>query len=190
MPNHVTNQIVFNGHQNDINMVLELIKGETECIDFEKIVPPPNNLYRGNIGPEERAKYGANNWYDWNVHNWGTKWNAYSTSVDETNNTICFDTAWSSPIPVLEALAKLCCKYNVSFSGIWADENRGYNVGVFKSSCNSINRCFNYKYVENCSSQAYEIYITLNGENNCIGRDKNGNWFHYNCDTCPNRDEC
>lgn len=44
MPNHVTNKIQFYGEQENINKVLELIKGEERCIDFEKIVPMPEEL--------------------------------------------------------------------------------------------------------------------------------------------------
>ena len=52
------------------------------------------------------SKYGYNNWYDWNVANWGTKWNAYDTyGFDETATS--FNTAWSPPIKVIQKLADL-----------------------------------------------------------------------------------
>ena len=44
MPNHVANKIEFYGDQENINKVLELIKGEEECIDFNKIIPMPKEL--------------------------------------------------------------------------------------------------------------------------------------------------
>ena len=43
MPNHVTNKIKFSGKQENIDKVLELIKGE-EVIDFNKIIPMPETL--------------------------------------------------------------------------------------------------------------------------------------------------
>lgn len=60
-----------------------------------------------------RARYGADNWYDWATRNWGTKWNAYD--VDDAWSmlpsdrgracmAITFDTAWGPPDPVLRAL--------------------------------------------------------------------------------------
>ena len=183
MPNHVTNKIEFYGEQDSINKALELIRGDDECIDFNKIVPMPDNIYHGNLGEEERRLYGKNNWYDWSVHNWGTKWNAYSSWFDEENNIIFFDTAWSCPTPVLDALAKLCYEHNVSFAGEWADEDRGHNVGVFESDCSG-------EHIEDCSSEAYEIYVELKGESNCMGKDEDGNWVAYDCETCPNRENC
>ena len=35
--------------------------------DFEKIIPMPENIFRGNLGNEEREQYGDNNWYDWDT---------------------------------------------------------------------------------------------------------------------------
>jgi hypothetical protein len=190
MPNHVTNRIEFYGEQRNIDKVLDLIKGEEECIDFNTIVPMPSNVFQGNLGPKERAMYGANNWYDWSIANWGTKWNAYSSMLDKESNTMEFDSAWSCPLLVLDALAKLCYEHGVSFTGKWADEDTGVNTGVFESDCDGEEYWFSYERVENESSEAYEIYIALKGESNCIGRDKNGNWVHYDCDSCPNANIC
>lgn len=186
MPNHVTNRIQFYGEQENIDKIMELIKGEESWIDFEKIIPMPDNIFRGNLGPEERAIYGSNNWYDWCRANWGTKWNAYSDCFDKENNAIEFDTAWSCPIPVLDALAELCYKHNVSFTGKWADEDCGFNVGVFESDCDSDEYWFSYEYIESESNEAYDIYVELKGECGCLGHDEEGNWIRYSCDNCPN----
>lgn len=50
-------------------------------------------------------------WYDWNVSNWGTKWDAYEVEVQTNENSPLFavyrfTTAWSPPIPVFEAIAQ------------------------------------------------------------------------------------
>jgi hypothetical protein len=73
-------------------------------------------------------KFGTDNWYDWQTRNWGTKWNAYEQiSLDE--NTIEFDTAWSTP---LQAMVHLSKKYpQVEFQVEYADEDFGYNVGTY-----------------------------------------------------------
>lgn len=186
MPNHVTNKIEFFGKQENINKVLELIKDEYGCISFDKIIPMPDYIYTGSLGREERELYGKNNWYDWSIANWGTKWNAYDSGFDEESNTMWFNTAWAAPIPVLCELAKLCGKHEVSFDGKWADEDKGYNVGVFVSDEDG----GYYEYLGDCSNEAYEIYVELHGESECIGKDEDGNWVAYDCNDCPNREFC
>lgn len=59
---------------------------------------------------EVKSRFGYDNWYDWCVSNWGTKWNACHSEywdVDESSNMTMyrFDTAWSPPEPVIHALA-------------------------------------------------------------------------------------
>lgn len=46
MPNWVTNRIVFHGNQENIDRVLRSIKGNRSKIDFNKIIPMPDNIYR------------------------------------------------------------------------------------------------------------------------------------------------
>jgi hypothetical protein len=53
---------------------------------------------------ELRAKYGATNWYDWQLENWGTKWGTYQLRVHEMGGDgspilIEFQTAWGPPSP-------------------------------------------------------------------------------------------
>lgn len=64
----------------------------------------PESIFCGNLGPEELDLYGKDNWYDWALENWGTKWNACFAEVN--GNHIIFDTAWSPCSPVISALAK------------------------------------------------------------------------------------
>lgn len=281
MPNHVANKIEFYGDQENINKVLEFIKGEEDCIDFEKLIPMPKTLHLTSGGyqndaiqyalskkknPEriaiqveltkikcdfygnyfskifaydrlasdklqERADdfeeqlkngkkdvfdntdyeglgiktfedlgnvyinniltYGYDTWYDWCCANWGTKWGAYDTYIDKNTNIMEFNTAWSCPLPILDKLAEICYEHEVEFSGKWADEDRGHNVGTFESGdCMDDEYCFYYEYIENCSNEAYDIYVELHGESQCMGKDENGNWISYDCDNCPNADNC
>ena len=78
--------------------------------------------------PEEKAalaEIGAAGWYDWSTSNWGTKWNACHVEIDdiaENDSTIDikFDTAWSAPFPVFQAIA---AKFqNLTFEFSWTDE--------------------------------------------------------------------
>lgn len=48
-------------------------------------------------------------WYDWNVGNWGTKWDASDVDIQEyaaDHKQITFSTAWSPPVEVLSTLSK------------------------------------------------------------------------------------
>ena len=68
-------------------------------------------------------KYGANNWYDWAVENWGTKWNAYEVG-EWDGGFITFQTAWSPPIAFLLNSSE---KYpEVEFTMKFADEGGGF----------------------------------------------------------------
>ena len=56
-----------------------------------------------------KKTYGSNNWYDWKLQNWGTKWNIDGDSIhfyDEDNDRIelHFDTAWSPPEEIASSL--------------------------------------------------------------------------------------
>lgn len=52
-----------------------------------------------------KEKYGFDNWYDWRVANWGTKWNAVDSDYDEKMESIKFDTAWAIPYPIIAKIA-------------------------------------------------------------------------------------
>jgi hypothetical protein len=55
----------------------------------------------------ELKRTGYTNWYDWCCDCWGTKWNACRTGIECDYGDyvdIRFDTAWSPPEPILEAL--------------------------------------------------------------------------------------
>lgn len=73
-----------------------------------KLIPCENNT------PEKCKalieEYGADSWYDWNILNYGTKWDAESLIHDfemlDDLFTTSFDTAWSPPSTFLEKLQK------------------------------------------------------------------------------------
>jgi hypothetical protein len=55
-------------------------------------------------------KYGYDNWYDWRVENWGTKWdimefyniNRKEIGEDESEISLGFDTAWAPALGAYE----------------------------------------------------------------------------------------
>lgn len=70
-------------------------------------------------------KYGHPTWYEWHIDKWGTKWNAYDSSLSD--NFIEFQTAWNAPIPVVDRLASLFPEVELIHK--WADEDTAYNCG-------------------------------------------------------------
>lgn len=138
MPNHVTNILRVSGDPEQVSTMFEAIKDDKiglGSIDLNKVIPMPEHIFRGNLGMAEREKYGKDNWYDWSIAHWRTKWNSYGydgayTSQDFDGEQIEFQTAWSRPENVIAALA---AKYpDLSFEHKWADEDFGYNTGKKK----------------------------------------------------------
>ena len=79
-----------------------------------KDIPYLTGLY--NLGKkyfDNVVKYYAETWYGWSTRNWGTKWDLSEYIADDHTNTIMFNTAWSTPVPVLKKLAALHGNFNI-----------------------------------------------------------------------------
>ena len=113
MPNHVTNKLHFHHCTEDrFQEILKDIQSNEAgfgSIDFRKLIPEPEGLYMGDLGIEEMKRYKDNNWYDWRMKNWNTKWNAYGFEPPEfsgNTGTMTFLTANCSPFRVLFKLSE------------------------------------------------------------------------------------
>lgn len=74
---------------------------------FQQIKPMPEEISNANLSYEDRKRLGRNNWYDWRIDNWGTKWEPDEVRVQqEDDNTLSLDmlTAWSPPHGVFDEL--------------------------------------------------------------------------------------
>lgn len=111
---------------------------DVEFFDFNEIIPMPEELkdktrsYPSWEAEEKQdkelvSKYGADNWYDWSVKNWGTKWNTGSCKKTGVNS-VEFDTAWSTPEPAMFELSR---KYHTRVEVYYADEDLGNNCGHY-----------------------------------------------------------
>ena len=117
-----------------------------------------------------RVKYGSTTWYDWRIKYWGTKWNACETSV-VSDDEIEFETAWSMPKYVMDALAAMFP--NVWFEHYWADEDIGSNTGWAGTDCEG-GWC--RSYYDDCSHEAYDTYVRCWGETEYLKKDEHGCW--------------
>ena len=117
MPNYCNNTISIKAPRETLNTIQSLVKSDESEFDFNKIIPMPDYIYRGNLGPEEQKIYGKNNWYDWSNENWGTKWNCWDVEYGETEDELFYNfyTAWSPSEPVVKALAEMFPEANIRF---------------------------------------------------------------------------
>lgn len=93
------------------------------CEYIEKNV----DIEEGRQAIYNEKTYGHRDWYTWCNANWGTKWNASNASRHD--DAIEFQTAWSTPVPVFEALSKQHPEVTISIS--FADEDIGSNCGRY-----------------------------------------------------------
>jgi len=153
MPNWVDTQIEMSGEKEEIEKCLKMIINKEEQFDFNSISQMPQVLIdvtspvvitgdskwealsdsdkarniKESYSQELIEKYGANNWYDWATSNWGTKWNACETILND-DNFFSFQTAWSFPEPLIKKLSSLFP--TISFHCEFADEDIGSNCGI------------------------------------------------------------
>ncbi len=122
MPNWCLNTVEFEGSTQQIETVRKAAESGKL---FHSLYPMPQAL-EDTVNGSESAKpdwqkktsgqlkmaHGADNWYDWNIQNWGTKWDTSQVYIDSVNTddpdystiTLSFDTAWSPPIRFYEEL--------------------------------------------------------------------------------------
>lgn len=159
MPNHVSNNLHIVAPSKDREVeILNFLNGYTDegqaIIDFNRITPKPPWIFNGDsLAAEHMDVWGENNWYDWNISNWGTKWNAYDQMkwnydiLDKEILTISFNTAWSAPTIVLSKLPYVFP--DCIFVHMWADEDFGSNTGMAVYSVDSDISCINYYEYDN-----------------------------------------
>lgn len=115
MPNHIANILSFDTDEVTESKINDFLRGkenDEDEISFENVIP----------SPEEE------NWYNWRIENWGTKWDAYDT-FRYSDNSIGFNTAWNHPFPVVKKISEIFP--DVTFNVKYADEDLGYNLGEY-----------------------------------------------------------
>lgn len=85
------------------------------------------------LSEAEAREAGIRSWYDWNVANWGTKWDACHTYTDLANlddGTLIyrFDTAWGPPTPVVLAMQEALPNMRIRMHSV--EPGMGFQVFV------------------------------------------------------------
>lgn len=126
MPNHVLNQVYALHKTEELFAAVKGKNADDEEVEvtFHRVIPQPEEVK--NSPKPLPCDYDGPNWYDFNIANWGTKWDAYDVNNGETY--LEFNTAWDTPKPVVEALAKMID--DIVFC-IYADEGLGSNCGAY-----------------------------------------------------------
>lgn len=114
MPNHVYSQMKVSGDAITIKEFAEK-HFENGTLSLGSFSPMPKELIgKSFVGePPNQVlikKYGVDNWYDWAIKNWGTKWDAYDGDMDvviDTEIISSFTTAWNLPIPIFKKIAEM-----------------------------------------------------------------------------------
>jgi hypothetical protein len=121
-----------------------------ELSDWEKDYRPITQ----KESQEFMSKYGADNWYTWNIQNWGTKWDCYS-QFELDFNQISFSTAWSTPMVALLKLSQIFDDITIEVR--YADEDFGANVGTYSIQGGVIVDVYQPEYSKESLRLAMEI---------------------------------
>jgi hypothetical protein len=128
---------------------------------------------------EESLMFKGNHWYDWNVRNWGTKWDVAvhdkdkypETELYQETNTVLgykFNTAWSPPIQAITKLSELYPSLEMDLS---YEEETGwggsvnFNNGIAteeESYDNKCRDCDSLNTLEYCENDCGEICSDCN----------------------------
>lgn len=140
---------------------------------YESEKPKPADISHADLFAEfEHNKAESNNWYWWNVRNWGSKWDACEVSlqIDEPNTlSYRFDTAWAPPLPAIEAL---CEQYPELLVTLHFEEEQGWGGEITTQHGTVINKeewdipesHADYELREQECSRCLYPYTDANGE--------------------------
>ncbi len=144
---------------------------------FWNIIKPTNlEAYFGEQPkhePNTPITFDSDHWYDWNVRNWGTKWDVSVHDDDkypetelyeDTGDSLCykFNTAWSPPVPVI---GELSTQYpNLTFTLSYEEETgwggevlfvngNGAEIESYESKCRDCDEIDTLEYCDNDCGQ-------------------------------------
>jgi hypothetical protein len=136
MPNWCSNIIEIEGTKEQITKLVSFLDENNGKDWFDFFLPTPTEL------KEE-------GWYEWNIENWGTKWNCdaqdwvkvESPIEDLATVSFWFDSAWAPPITLYE---KIESTSTLNIKASYSECGMGF-VGEFVDGCDD---CYNYQSLE------------------------------------------
>ena len=118
---------------------ISIVENKSELSFWNFITPTDLDAY---FGPEkkpdnyetmtlderlaESMKFAGDNWYNWNIRNWGTKWDANDATLDEGGTLFYqFSTAWSPAEGAFKAMVEQHPNLQFEFTNV---EEQGWGV--------------------------------------------------------------
>lgn len=127
MPNWCSNFLSVTGPADKVYALHDRISKDSF---FNSIIPIPDDK--------------IDDWYNWNIGNWGTKWDADPNYIDIEENSnneailqIGFESAWAPPVPIAERLTEQ--GFNVELH--YHEPGMGF-VGLYTSA--NGDECYEY----------------------------------------------
>jgi len=208
MPNWVSNCVSVTAESRaELDAFLEKAKGsQSKILDergnefhFGAFVHPSDEdlpYYKGEIEEKKpegwddlssaeqlahNLKFTGRNWYDWNVTNWGTKWDACDTYIgrdNDLNASVSFQTAWSPPEPIFRAIVEQFP--NLTFD-ISYEEEQGWG-GELSGSNGELSLVKEWDI-----PNSHSDYVERDNVDGCICsyEDDKEEWY----DDCPNKQD-
>lgn len=141
MPNWCDNTLYISATKKE--NLDEFEKAVNEKNLFHTFVPMPAELVdtkSPSDSPNETLikLFGHDNWYDWRLANWGTKWEASDVQIDRPTNLsmyIIFNTAWGPPDIFFQRLGKMFPK--LTFIDSWSIEGGHEGAGNIRVHANT-----------------------------------------------------
>lgn len=113
-----TNLTIRSDYQTLGNLVFRMARRDSEAknhwqneptpLSLWNIIHPPADKLDDYYGDDKNNKY---HWFNWNVNNWGTKWDCGNSELMDYSEDgfviYDFDTVWASPLLALNNLAKI-----------------------------------------------------------------------------------
>ena len=199
MPNYCQNNLNVWGDATELSDFKKncLVKADSDSpyeydFTFEGLYPTPEELSNNDSPVSKRDdesendfkfrlnryenEYGYTSWYEWRIHNWGTKWDACETVIitnEEDELYVGFDTAWTPPVNWLK---KVSTKYpNLNFLMDYIEEGVNF-CGVVRIGDGEI-----------VEDEGVPVFTDPDGEE--VYKDEEGAWWYYKSKERVNEEE-
>lgn len=204
MPNWVNNILTVSGNKEDLDKFVEQV-GASYTRSYARIIHEEGTFrtetheatWEGDFSfwnitkPSDDildeyhtvadGKAPANNWYPWNIDNWGTKWDAdvsYLEREEDGSWRVHFATAWSPPYPVIAAAAE---QYPTLHFFLEWEEEQGFGAEVVFTAEDGVNEIRTWDIPE-----SHADYANRDNEDGCFCNLEDPEyWF----DDCPGKKE-